>query len=380
MKKVAIIDTLGEHEGSFHFYTFGQCIGLINNNVDVSLYTNNETKNPNIKKLKFYSFYNNLFSSKLKLVSGIRWITGSLKSIIHARFSNISFFHFHIFYINILVLFNILLVKILFGKVVVTIHDVHSFSNQVRINFAKKIFYALTDLILTHNNFSKKEITKIVSKNLNIHIVPHGNYLPFIKKEKDKSKSKIKLNLPENKKIILFFGLIKEVKGLEVLLKSLKKVVEQHKDIRLLIAGKIWKNDFSKYQKIIDEQKLNDYCILHTKFIPQSLVKHYYAASDLVVLPYKRIYQSGVLMMTLSYEKAVLVSDLPPLTEVINDKVNGYVFKSEDSENLANKLNEIFSEHEKLSNISNQGFKEVKEKFDWNSVGYLTAKAYGSIY
>ena len=48
--------------------------------------------------------------------------------------------------------------------------------------------------------------------------------------------------------------------------------------------------------------------------------------------------------------------------------------------NLAHKLNEIFSEHEKLSNISNQGFKEVKEKFDWNSVGYLTAKAYGSIY
>ena len=380
MKKVAIIDTLGEHEGSFHFYTFGQCIGLINNNVDVSLYTNNETKNPNIKKLKFYSFYNNLFSSKFKLVSGIRWITGSLKSIIHARFSNISFFHFHIFYINILVLFNILLVKILFGKVVVTIHDVHSFSNQVKINFSKKIFYALTDLILTHNNFSKNEITKIVPKNLNIYIVPHGNYLPFIKKEKDKSKSKIKLNLPENKKIILFFGLIKEVKGLEVLLKSLKKVVEQHKDIRLLIAGKIWKNDFSKYQKIIDEQKLNDYCILHTKFIPQSLVKYYYAASELVILPYKRIYQSGVLMMTLSYEKPVLVSDLPPLTEVINDKVNGYVFKSEDSESLSHKLNEIFSEYEKLSNISNQGFKEVKEKFDWNNVGYLTAKAYGSIY
>ena len=380
MKKVAIIDTLGEHEGSFHFYTFGQCIGLINNNVDVSLYTNNETKNPNIKKLKFYSFYNNLFSSKLKLVSGIRWIIGSLKSIIHARISNISFFHFHIFYINILVLFNILLVKILFGKVVVTIHDVHSFSNQVRFNFAKKIFYDLTDLILTHNNFSKNEITKIVPKNLNIHIVPHGNYLPFIEIEKDKLKSKKKLKLQENKKIILFFGLIKEVKGLEVLLKSLKKVVEQHKDIRLLIAGKIWKNDFSKYQKIIDEQKLNDYCILHTKFIPQSLVKHYYAASDLVVLPYKRIYQSGVLMMTLSYEKPVLVSDLPPLTEVINDKVNGYVFKSENSDNLSFKLNEIFSEHEKLSNISNQGYKEVKEKFDWNSVGYLTAKAYGSIY
>jgi len=380
MKKVAIIDTLGEHEGSFHFYTFGQCIGLINNNIDVSLYTNNKTKNPNINKLKFYNYYNNLFSSSFKLVSGFRWIIGSLKSIIHARISNISFFHFHIFYINILVVFNILLVKILFGKVVVTIHDVHSFSNQVRVSFAKKVFYALTDLILTHNKFSKNEITKIISGPLNIHIVPHGNYLPFINIEKDKSKSKKKLNLPENKRIILFFGLIKEVKGLEVLLKSLREVVDKHKDIRLLIAGKTWKNDFSRYQKIIDDEKLNDYCILHTKFIPQSLVKYYYAASDLVVLPYKRIYQSGVLMMTLSYNKPVLVSDLPPLTEVINDKFNGYVFKSEDSENLTRKLNEIFFESEKLLDISNQGFKEVKEKFDWNSIGYLTDKAYDSIY
>tara|TARA_B100001564_G_scaffold29052_1_gene21448 strand:- start:7001 stop:8143 length:1143 start_codon:yes stop_codon:yes gene_type:complete len=380
MKKVAIIDTLGEHEGSFHFYTFGQCIGLINNNIDVSLYTNNKTKNPNIKKLKFYNYYNNLFSSRFKLVSGFRWIIGSLKSIIHARISSISFFHFHIFYINILVIFNILLVKILFGKVVVTIHDVHSFSNQVRVSFAKKVFYALTDLILTHNKFSKNEITKIISGPLNIHIVPHGNYLPFINIEKDKSKSKKKLNLPENKRIILFFGLIKEVKGLEVLLKSLREVVNKHKDIRLLIAGKSWKNNFSRYQKIIDDEKLNDYCILHTKFIPQSLVKYYYAASDLVVLPYKRIYQSGVLMMTLSYNKPVLVSDLPPLTEVINDKFNGYVFKSEDSENLTLKLNEIFFESEKLLDISNQGFKEVKEKFDWNSIGYLTDKAYGSIY
>ena len=49
-------------------------------------------------------------------------------------------------------------------------------------------------------------------------------------------------------------------------------------------------------------------------------------------------------MMTLSYENPVLVSDLPPLTEVINDKVNGYVFKSGDSENLSYKLNEILNE------------------------------------
>ena len=112
-RKIAIIDTLGAHGGSFHFYTFGQAIGLINSGISVSLYTNNETANPHINGLKFFSFYKDLFSSKLKIVSGFQWVLGSLKSIFHARFSGNSIFHFHIFYTNILVLFNLILVKIL---------------------------------------------------------------------------------------------------------------------------------------------------------------------------------------------------------------------------------------------------------------------------
>ena len=96
-RKVAIIDPLGAHGSSHHFYLFGQLDGLRNNEVNISLYTNNETENPNIKDLKFHSFYNDLFSSKFRFVSGFRWISGSLKSIIHARFSGVSFFHFHIF-------------------------------------------------------------------------------------------------------------------------------------------------------------------------------------------------------------------------------------------------------------------------------------------
>ena len=81
MKKVAIIDTLGAHGGGFHFYTFGQSMGLIHHGFDVSLYTNNETTNPKINKLKFFTFYKNIFKSKLKIINGLRWIIGSLLSI-----------------------------------------------------------------------------------------------------------------------------------------------------------------------------------------------------------------------------------------------------------------------------------------------------------
>ena len=132
-RKVAIIDTLGAHGGAFHFYTFGQSMGLINCGVEVSLYTNNETSNPSIKGLKFFSFYKDIFYSKVQIINGFQWIIGSIKSIFHARFSGISVFHFHIFYTNILVLFNIILVKLLFGKIVLTIHDVKSFSDVIRV-------------------------------------------------------------------------------------------------------------------------------------------------------------------------------------------------------------------------------------------------------
>ncbi len=379
-RKVAIIDTLGAHGGSFHFYTFGQCMGLLNAGVDVSLYTNNETHNPNIKGLKFFSFYKDVFASQYRLFNGMQWILGSFKSILHARIKGSSIFHFHIFYTNILILFNVLLVRLLAGKVVLTIHDVASFAKKDKSKFISNLVYRSASLLLTHNEFSKSEIQ--ISKprlSSRIFIVPHGNYIPFISIENDKENSRSHLNLPKDKKILLFFGMIKEVKGLEVLLKSLKKVIKNNPNIVLLIAGKPWENDFANYQKIIDENNLEDYCILHTRFIEHDDVAHYYCAADLVVLPYKKIYQSGVLMMALSYERAALTSDLPPLKEVISDNQNGFLFRTQDSDSLADRLTEILSDETLLESVRVEGAKLINTKYGWNKIGLLTREAYANI-
>ena len=379
-RKVAIIDTLGAHGGAFHYYTFGQSIGLINNGVDVSLYTNNETANPKISGVKFFAFYKNIFKSKFRVISGIKWIIGTILSVFHARFSGISIFHFHIFYTNILVLFNLLFVKILFGKVVLTVHDVSSFSNSSNSSVIGKLVYKLTDRIITHNEFSKSEIINM-NANLSscISIVPHGNYTPFINIQYDKEKSKEQLGIPNNRRILLFFGMIKKVKGLEVLLSALKGVIKQNPDILLVIAGKPWENDFSAYQKIIDENNLSEYILLHAKFIPQEDVEHYYCASDLVVLPYKKIYQSGVLMMALSYERPVLVSDLPPLKEIISDNENGFLFKTENVSDLSAKLNSILGNEELMEQVKTKGTELINTKYDWGEIGKQTKQAYQSL-
>ena len=379
-RKVAIIDTLGAHGGAFHLYVFGQSMGLINSGVDVSLYTNNETTNPKIKGLKFFSFYKDIFASKSKIINGLQWIIGSVKSILHARFSGVSIFHFHIFHVNILILFNLLLVKLLFGRLVLTIHDVTSFANIGNTPIMDSFIYRLSDLNLTHNQFSKGEIEKSERfSNDRVLIVPHGNYSPFINIQKDKKKSREYLALPIDKTIILFFGMIKKVKGLDVLLQSLRKVVAMNPDTVLLVAGKTWENNFQNYQDIIDRYGLAEHIILHNKFIPHEDVEYYYCASDLVILPYKRIYQSGVLMMALSYERPVLVSDLPPLKEVISDNENGFLFNSEDSNDLAKKLTAVLSDKENLERVRKNGIATINTEFDWNNIGQLTKTAYQTL-
>ena len=379
-RKVAIIDTLGAHGGSFHFYAFGQAIGLVNNGVNVSLYTNNETADPKISGVKFFAFYKNIFKNSFRITSGINWILGTVFSVFHARFSGISVFHFHIFYTNFLVLFNLLFVKILFGKVVLTVHDVSSFSNSSNSLIITNLIYKLSDRIITHNQFSKSEIIN-VNTNLEpyISIVPHGNYIPFINIQFNKEKSRKILAIPNNRRVLLFFGMIKKVKGLEILLSALKGVVEKNPDVLLVIAGKPWENDFSVYQNIIDENNLSDYVLLHTKFIQQENVEHYYCASDLVVLPYKKIYQSGVLMMTLSFERPALVSDLPPLTEIISNNENGFVFKTENVSDLTNKLNSILINEVLMEKVRVKGVELIKKKYDWVDIGRQTLQAYLSL-
>ena len=75
-EKVAIIDSLGAHGSSHHFYIFGQAKGLSKSGVNVSIYTNNVTKDPNYEGVKFYQFYKDIFGGKSKLFSAIRYVFG----------------------------------------------------------------------------------------------------------------------------------------------------------------------------------------------------------------------------------------------------------------------------------------------------------------
>ena len=379
--KIAIIDSVAARGGSHHFYLFGQSIGLINTGFDVCLFTNDLTDNPKIKGLKIKNYYKGIFGRKFNLVAGIFYIYGSIRSIIGAKYFGASICHFHLFHVNILVAFDLIICKIIGLKVVYTVHDV--LSNLEKNQSSHKLIYFVlryADKIITHNEFSKQQMLVLFQKiGKDIAVIPHGNYLPFISISKSTDDSRSYLDIPKDKKVILFFGMIKKIKGLEILLDSLSLVKRIHPNILLLIAGKAWENDFSVYQEIIDRQNLGDNCIIHNKYIPSEDVSYYFSASDLLVLPYKRISQSGVLMMAMSYNIPVLTSDLPPFREVIVDKDNGFLFETENKRSLADKIVTIFNDESVLSSVRKKAMDLIKLEYNWNKLGILTKAAYKSL-
>ena len=86
--------------------------------------------------------------------------------------------------------------------------------------------------------------------------------------------------------------MIKSVKGLDVLLKAMPEIIKSNPNILLLIAGKPWRDDFSKYEDLINDLKIRKYCQLEIKFIDHKDVSSFYSASDIVVLPYRKIYKA----------------------------------------------------------------------------------------
>ena len=99
----------------------------------------------------------------------------------------------------------------------------------------------------------------------------------------------------------------------------------------------------------------------------------------MVVLPYKKIYQSAVLLMAMSYNKPVLVSNIGGMTEIISDGINGYTFEAGNEIDLADKIQLIISNSVNSRVIAEQGFQYIMDNYDWDVAGRKTLKLYQSM-
>lgn len=140
----------------------------------------------------------------------------------------------------------------------------------------------------------------------------------------EKIKARHYLQLDENGRYLLFFGLIRRYKGLDLLLEAMGDVRVKNLGVKLLVAGEYYE-DSAYYDEIIQRLDLKNRVVLHTKFIPNEEVKWYFSACDLVAQTYHTATQSGVTKIALQFDKPSLVTNVGGLGEIIFHGKSGYV-------------------------------------------------------
>ena len=106
---------------------------------------------------------------------------------------------------------------------------------------------------------------------------------------------------------------------------------------------------------------------------------NYYCAADFIILPYKKIFQSGVLLMAMSYGTPVITSDIPGMTEIVQNGLNGITFRSEDQNDLASTINNALNLNTQvILDISQNALALMKSKHSWGLIGALTLLEYKS--
>jgi len=170
-------------------------------------------------------------------------------------------------------------------------------------------------------------------------IQPHPLYSHFGKKM-ERGEAERELGLKAGMKNILFFGLIREYKGLDLLLEAFKTLPD---DYQLIIAGEPY-GSFDKYQAIIDSTEGKDRIHLFPQYIKDSEVKKYFSAADVTVLPYRSATQSGISSVSYHFEVPMIVTDVGGLQETIGDRGTGIVCGKPEPELIRHEIERYFSD------------------------------------
>lgn len=215
------------------------------------------------------------------------------------------------------------------------VHNLIPHEKRFFDTFFNRIFLANYDGFVVLSESVKEDILS-TRKNASCIVLKHPPYNQFGLKL-NRNECIQKLGLKPERKTLLFFGLIREYKGLDLLLESFSQLNESY---QLIIAGEVYGSD-EKYRLLINESK-NKNILFVNNFISDDQVSLYFSASDLCVLPYKTATQSGIKAIADSFHLPVLMTSVGGLTESITPFENGFVIEKNEPFQIAKQINSIF--------------------------------------
>lgn len=260
-------------------------------------------------------------------------------------------------------------------------------ARRVKKNHHTKIITVLDNVIPHEHRFGDKMFTRYFLKPIDAFISMSKSVADDLntfdqKKPRDfnphplfdnfgdaisKEKAKEILGLDPNSRYILFFGIIRDYKGLDLLLEAFEKLPSRQKNVKLLVAGEYYSNE-EKYKQLIADLKIESDVKVVNEFIKDSEVGRYFCAADIVAQPYKNATQSGVTQIGYHFETPMLVTNVGGLPEMIPDGRVGYVVEP-NPDSISKALEDFFNSDKEI--LFRENLKVEKQKYLWDK---LTAK------
>lgn len=225
---------------------------------------------------------------------------------------------------------------------------------------------SLTSYFLNANNsflVMSKSVGKDISSfitNPKINFHPHPVYDQFGDLQ-DKSSAINSLNLNPAKQYILFFGFIRQYKGLDLLIEALPSI---NNNVELIVAGEFYEPE-EDYKNLIEKLGLSNRVHFYADFIPQEKVATFFSACDILVQPYRTATQSGVAQIAYHFNKPILVTNVGGLPEIVPHNKVGYVVEVNPFE-ISLAINDFYENDKELEFIEN--VKEEKKKYSWTNM------------
>jgi glycosyltransferase involved in cell wall biosynthesis len=245
--------------------------------------------------------------------------------------------------------------------VVHTIHDVQPLFSQEKYTGRVEAVYKEVNacILLTQKGFNEFLMTypSISANQLHITrlIAMNDTLMP---EHADRVTARNQLNVPLDQQIILFFGTIKSYKGVDILVQAFQNIADQIPQAQLWIVGH---PDSEKQEQSLREYEAHPRIFVHPQFVPSNDAWKYHLAADLIVFPYRHIFQSAALITALNYQRPVIVTDVGALAESVDG--NGWILPPENPDALARTLVEAFSDMARLEHMGRRSKQIIDEHY-----------------
>ena len=375
-------------------YAYGLAMALVAKNIHVDVIGNDVVDSVEMHttpNLEFFDLWP-ARSAKMNSLTKVARILGHYRSLI--RYAAVARPPvFHILWNSKIQLFDrtllMLYYKAVGKKIALTAHNVNQArrdSQDTWLNrITLKIQYRLADHIFVHTQKMKDELLADFGvAERAVTVIRHPINDAFPDSDLTPSEAKSRLGLEDSNKTILCFGRIKPYKGVEYLITAFQKLAAEDAQYRLIIAGEVQKGNDEYLESLMQSMTTEmerGQVLLKTQFIPDEEIEVYFKAADVIVLPYKDIFQSGVLFLGYSFGLPAVVTDVGSFREEVVVGETGYLCEPEDPMDLAKTIDCYFAS-DLYRNLRTKR-QEIKDYADvhhsWGAVASLTRKAYEAI-